>query len=269
MNPTSPNRRAHMLQAHALRARGYTIAQIAELTKHAPSTVHAWLKDLEAKRQYFISAFAQDQLLVLLHDEAELLRYNQLHPPKDADEAIYRNQQTQTYTAVARELRMVCAQLSRTALAVYGGPEDEHLTPDEVDAITHATTLQEQLPDLLQSPPPPDNSEQSEATQTHLEISEFPETESPVEDGKSANSAPEKSSSEFHPQSLRAGIPSPPAPRGSLPQRRQGMSRSDLPSPPAPRGEMLRSSRGGSAQAKIHHPKPHSIPIQNGHGRVP
>ena len=197
MNPTSPNRRAHMLQAHALRARGYTIAQIAEQTGHAPSTVHAWLKDLEAKRQYFISAFAQDQLLVLLHDEAELLRHHQLHPPRDAEEAACRNQQIQSYTAVARELRMVCAQLSRTALAVYGGPEDEHLTPDEVDAITHATDLQEQLTDHLQPPPPPANSDEPEATQTHLEISEFPETESPVEDGKSANSAPEKSSSEF------------------------------------------------------------------------
>ena len=199
MNPTSPSRRAHILQAHALRARGYTIAQIAELTNHAPSTVHAWLKDLEAKRQYFISAFAQDQLLVLLHDEAELLRHHQLNPPKDAEEATSRNQQMQTYTALARELRMVCAQLSRTALAVYGGPEDEHLTPDEVDAITHATTLREQLSDRLQPSPPPDNSEQSEATQTDLEISEFPETESPVEDSKSANSAPEKSSSEFEP----------------------------------------------------------------------
>ena len=242
MNPTSPNRRAHMLQAHALRARGYTIAQIAELTKHAPSTVHAWLKDLEAKRQYFISAFAQDQLLVLLHDEAELLRHHQLNPPKDADEATSRHQQMQSYTAVARELRMVCAQLSRTALAVYGGPEDEHLTPDEVDAITHATALQEQLPDLLQSPPPPDNSEQSEATQTHLEISEFPETESPVEDSESADPPPEKSSSEFH---------SPTTP-------------SAFPSPPAVRGEMSRSDRGGSAEAKIHHPKLHQAPIQNG-----
>ena len=241
MNPTSPNRRAHMLQAHALRARGYTIAQIAELTNHAPSTVHAWLKDLEAKRQYFISAFAQDQLLVLLHDEAELLRHHQLHPPKDAEEAACRNQQIQSYTTVARELRMVCAQLSRTALAVYGGPEDEHLTPDEVDAITHATALQEQ----------------PEETWTDLEISEFPETESTVEDSKSANSAPEKSSSEFHPPSLRAGIPSPPA-------RRAEMSRSDLPSPPAPRGEMPRRGRGGSAEAKIRHPKLHQAPIQNG-----
>ena len=68
------------------------------------------------------------------------------------------------------------------------------MSAEEVDAIPQAIALQEQLSGFLQPPPASVAEQPSETIQTELEVSEFPQSESPVEDGESADPPPEKSS---------------------------------------------------------------------------
>ena len=202
----SPKRRAHMLQAHALRARGFSIAQIARATDHAPSTVHAWLRDFEFEREHIVAAIAQDQLLVLLHSQAELLRLNELDPPKSADHADSRHRQLQALTALTRELRLVCAVLLRAKhdhAFKYEQPQDLELPAQEFDAVAPVAQLQTLLADLLTSPAEaveaseaakPDEQTESQRiepkpsrlSERNLEVSERPQPRSPVHNGKSS-----------------------------------------------------------------------------------
>ena len=193
----SPRRRAHMLQAHALRSRGHTIEQIARATKHAPSTVHAWLSDFEFERENIVAAVAQDQLLVLLHSQAELLRLHELHPPQSREHAESRNRQIQALASLARELRLVCAVLLRARndhVFQYEKPEDLQLPAHEFDAVQPLAQLQDVLAGLLEPPPMDGEETESHRTEpnppgqieTNLEISERAETRSPVQDSKSS-----------------------------------------------------------------------------------
>ena len=200
----SPKRRAHMLQAHALRARGFSIAQIARATDHAPSTVHAWLRDFEFEREHIVAAIAQDQLLVLLHSQAELLRLNELDPPQTADHADSRHRQLQALTALTRELRLVCAVLLRAKhdhAFKYEQPQDLELPAQEFDAVAPVAQLQTLLADLLAPPTEatgaakPDQQTESQRiepkpprrSKRNLEVSERTQPRSPAHNGKSAN----------------------------------------------------------------------------------
>ena len=200
----SPKRRAHMLQAHALRARGFSIAQIARATDHAPSTVHAWLRDFEFEREHIVAAIAQDQLLVLLHSQAELLRLNELDPPKSAEGADSRHRQLQALAALTRELRLVCAVLLRAKhdhAFKYEQPQDLELPAQEFDAVAPVAQLQTLLADLLAPPAEaseaakPDEQTESQRiepnpprlSKRNLEVSERPQPRSPAHNGKSAN----------------------------------------------------------------------------------
>ena len=211
----SPKRRAHMLQAHALRARGFTISQIARETDHAPATVHAWLRDFELQREHLVAALAQDQLLVLLHSQTELLRLHELHPPQSPEHAHSRHQQLQTLSALARELRLVCAALLRAKhdhIFQYEGPQDLELSSQDFDAVAPIAQIQTLLAQLLQ--PPPQDAETDSETESNriepnpsglserqLEISERAEPQSPVHNDRTAQS-PEKR--------FRSNAPAPP-----------------------------------------------------------
>jgi hypothetical protein len=180
-----------MLQAHALRSRGFTIKQIAKHTNHAPSTVHAWLRDFELEREHIVAAIAQDQLLVLLDSQAGLLQLNELHPPQNREQADSRNRQLQSLAALVRELRLVCGVLLRSRndhVFQWEAPQDLELPAEEVDAVAPLAQLQDLLANLLE--PPPSDSEPTESTATeanssrpiepNLEISERVGTPSPA-----------------------------------------------------------------------------------------
>ena len=199
----SPKRRAHMLQAHALRARGYTIEQIAKATNHAPSTVHAWLRDFEFEREHIVAALAQDQLLVLLHNQTELLRLHELNPPKTPEHADSRNRQLQALAALTRELRLVCSVLLRAKhdhVFQVETLEDLQLPAKEFDAVAPIAQLQSLLAELLEPlESPGESAEETEfnepepnpaiPSERNLEISERPQPRSSAHNGKSTQPA--------------------------------------------------------------------------------
>ena len=222
----SPKRRAHMLQAHALRARGFSIAQIARATDHAPSTVHAWLRDFEFEREHIVAAIAQDQLLVLLHSQAELLRLNELDPPKSADHADSRHRQLQALAALTRELRLVCAVLLRAKhdhAFKYEQPQDLDLPAQEFDAVAPVAQLQTLLADLLAPPTEaaeaakPDEQTESQRTEPNpprrsernLEVSERSQPRSPVHNGKSSKPTRKNTAPTPVPAPARGPVPAP------------------------------------------------------------
>jgi hypothetical protein len=237
-----------MLQAHALRSRGFTIEQIAKATNHAPSTVHGWLRDFELEREHIVAAIAQDQLLVLLHSQAELMSLNEQHPPQTAERADSRNRQLQALAALTRELRLVCSVLLRSRhdhVFRYDQPEDIELPVQDLDAVAPIAQLQNLLTDLLESPPQIE--EQSESSRTepnlaaqnerNLEISEHAQPQSPVHNGKSSKSVQndaETASKQAVAKPSAAPSPRPPTtlPR---PRRAERENTSGLHPPPGPR----------------------------------
>ncbi|MDE2968233.1 MAG: hypothetical protein OXS30_12215 [Chloroflexota bacterium] len=224
----SPRRRAQMLQAHALRSRGFTIEQIGDATDQAPSTVHTLLRDFELEREHLVAAVAQDQLLVLLHSQAELLRLHELHPPRSPDHADSRNRQLQALAALARELRLVCALLLRSKddhIFQYEQPEHLELSDQDLDAVEPLAQLQGLLANLLEPPAAaPEIPQETEASRTEpnssgkiepdLEVSERPRRQSSVHNGKTSKSARKNKGAAPAPKRPPKGaLPPPTLPR--------------------------------------------------------